>query len=334
MPGMRRRDVVALLGGVAAAWPVSARGQQRPRLQHIVLSFGGDRSDPEVQRRVAAFHDTMRELGWTDGRNVRIEERFVASFFSAEDLRAIATEVVAGNPDAIVTTGAPWLAAMHAETKTIPIVFTLVTDPVSDGFVISFPRPGGNVTGFTIFEHSFAGKWLEILKEAVPGMTRVAVMQNAGHPAWSAYLNAINKVSPGLGVQVMPTPVSSLAEIEPTIAAFGRTENGGLIVLPSPIGTIHRAVVAGAALRHRLPSIYSLRMYPASGGLMSYGVVVTEPYRQAATYVDRILRGTKPSELPVQASSKFEMVINLKTAKSLGITVPATMVGRADEVIE
>jgi putative ABC transport system substrate-binding protein len=331
---MKRREFITLLGGAAAAWPLTARAQQAARIPHIVLSIGGERNDLEVQRRAVAFHDAMRELGWTDGRNVRIEERFVSSFFTAEDVRAIATEVVAGKPDAIVTTGAPWLAAMYAETKTIPIVFTLVTDPVSDGFVASLPRPGGNVTGFTIFEHSFAGKWLEILKEAVPGMTRVAVMQNADHPAWSAYLNAIHKVAPGMGVEVMPTPVSSLAEIEPTIGAFARTENGGLIVLPSPIGTIHRAVVAGAALRHRLPSIYSLRMYPASGGLMSYGVVVTEPYRQAATYVDRILKGTKPGELPVQASSKFEMVINLKTAKTLGITVPATMVGRADEVIE
>jgi putative tryptophan/tyrosine transport system substrate-binding protein len=287
--------------------------------------------DPEIQKRATTFAGTLRELGWTNGQNVRIENRFDTS---VRITSAAAAELIALKPDVIVTTGAPVLAALHGLTKTIPIVFTLVTDPVNDGFVASLARPGGNVTGFTIFEHSFAGKWLEMIKEVVPTMKHVAVMQNPDHPAWNAYLRAIGAVAPGLGVEVTPAPASNPAEIEAALAPFGGKPNGGLIILPSAIGTVHRVLVANLALRHRLPSIYSQRLYPASGGLMSYGVVTSEPYRQAATYVDRILKGAKPGELPVQASDKFEMVINLKTAKALGITVPATMLGRADEVIE
>ena len=197
----------------------------------------------------------------------------------------------------------------------------MVTDPARDGFVASLARPGGNITGFTIFEHSFAGKWLEMLKEVVPGMTRVAVMQNTGHPAWNAFLRAVNATASGMGVKVTPAPVSNPAEIEAALSAFAREPGGGLILLPSPLVTRHRDIIANAALSHRLPSIYLDRQYPASGGLMSYGPVTSEPYRQAATYVDRILKGTKPGELPVQAASKFEMAINSKTAAALGITV-------------
>jgi putative ABC transport system substrate-binding protein len=222
----------------------------------------------------------------------------------------------------------------HRQTKTIPIVFMQVTDPVSDGFVASLSRPGGNVTGFTIFEHSFAGKWLEMLKEVVPTMTRVAVVQNPDHPAWNAYVRAIQQVASGMNVEVTPTPASGPAELEAGLAAFGRTPNGGVILLPSPVVTTNRDLIAATALRHRQPSIYVVRAYPESGGLMSYGVDTADLIRGVAGYVDRILKGAKPGELPVQAASKFEMVFNLKTAKALGITVPATMLGRADDVIE
>ena len=333
---MRRRQFIAAVGGSlagAAAWPRSLAAQGG-RIRHVVVWIGGGSADdPESQRRAQAFRETMSALGWVDGRNVRIEIRFPITN-APEEIRAAAAAIVALNPDAIVATGAPILGALHPLTKTIPIVFTLVTDPVSDGFVASLARPGGNITGFTIFDHSFAGKWLEMLKEVVPGMTRVVVMQPSDHPSWNAYLRAIGTIAAGMGVEITPALVNSAAEIEAAMEAFARAPNGGLILLPSAVGTMHREVIASAALRHRLPSIYMSRIYPASGGLMAYGVVLTEPFRQAATYVDRILKGAKPAELPVQAASKFEMVINLKTAKALGITVPPTMLGRADEVIE
>jgi putative tryptophan/tyrosine transport system substrate-binding protein len=334
---MKRREFMGVAGAAlvsAVAWPPVARAQRPGRVPLVALWLGGIPSDPMTQGNLKAFQDTMRGLGWVDGRNMRLEARWSAALLTAEEMRAAAVELAALNPDVIVTTGAPILGALHRQTKTIPIVFTMVTDPVSDGFVASLARPDGNITGFTIFEHSFAGKWLEMLKETVPGMTRVAVMQNADHPAWTAYLRAVGAIAPSLGIEVFPAPVNSAAEIEDVLAAFARSPNGGLVILPSPIGTLHRDVIARASLRHRVPSIYMLRMYAASGGLMSYGPVMSEPYRQAAAYVDRILKGAKPGELPVQAASKFEMVINQKTAKTLGITVPATMLGRADEVIE
>jgi putative tryptophan/tyrosine transport system substrate-binding protein len=330
---MKRREFIGLVGG-ATVWPIAAVAQQAGRVPLVVLWLTSVASDPVGQRNAAIFRDTFSSLGWVDGRNVRIELRWNAASITTEQVRAAAAEVTALNPDVIVTTGAPMLGALKNETRTIPIVFTLVTDPVSEGFVSSLARPGGYVTGFTIFEHSFAGKWLEMLKEAVPSMTRVAVMQNPDHPAWHAYLRAISTIASAAGVEVIPTPVNGAVEIEAALEKFAGTPNGGLVVLPSPIGTVHRQVIADAALRYRLPSIYGYRFYPEAGGFMSYGVVITEPYRQAATYVDRILKGTKPGELPVQAATEFEMVLNLKTAKKLGITVPPTMLGRADEVIE
>jgi len=220
------------------------------------------------------------------------------------------------------------------QTKTVPIVFIQVTDPVSDGFVESLARPGGNVTGFTIFEHSFAGKWLEMLKEVVPAMTRVAVMQNPDHPAWNAYLNAIREVASRMGVEVTPAPARNADEVEAALAAFGQQPNGGVILLPSPLVTTNRALIAASTLRFHLPSIYVVRLYPASGGLMSYGIDTFDQVRQAANYVDRILKGAKPGELPVQAAGKFEMAFNLKTAKALGITIPQSVLLRANEVIQ
>ena len=328
----RRREFITLLGG-GAAWPLAARAQRDGRIRHVMVWIGGSGNDPASQQRAVTFRETMRGLGWIDGHNVKIDVRFPTTN-AAEETRAAAAELAALNPDVIVTTGAPILGALHRETKTVPIVFTLVTDPVTDGFVASLARPGSNITGFTIFEHSFAGKWLEMLKEVAPGITRVAVMQNPDHPAFNAYLRAIDAVASGMGVEVTAAPVNSPVEIQAAIEAFARVPNGGLVLLPSPVATAYREMIASAALRHGLPSIYLSRMYAVSGGLMSYGIDVSEPYRQAAAYVDRILKGAKPGELPVQAASKFEMVINLKTAKALGITVPPTMLGRADEVIE
>jgi putative ABC transport system substrate-binding protein len=329
---MKRREFIMSAGAAAMCWPRRVHAQQTGRVPLVMLWAGGRSDDPDVQRRAAAFRTALQELGWIEGRNVRIENRWTSSPLRVTESDAAA--MIAPGPDVIVTTGAPILALVHRQTRAIPVVFTLVTDPVSDGFVTSLARPGGNVTGFTIFEHSFAGKWLEMLKEVVPTMTRVAVMQNPDHPAWNAYLRAAGEIASRMGVEVVPAPVNNPAEIEAALVAFGARPNGGLLVLPSGLSTTHRAAVADAALRLRLPSIASLKIYAASGGLMSYGVVMTEPYQQAATYVDRILKGAKPGDLPVQAASKFEMVINLKTAKALGITVPATMLGRADEVIE
>ena len=327
---MRRREFLGALGS-AAAWPVVARAQQSGLTPLVVVWFGGLADDPAIQSRRNVFRDALHELGWIDGHNIRLEHR---STIGADQNRAVAAELAVLKPDAIVTGTAPVLAAAYRQTKTIPIVFMQVTDPVSDGFVASLARPGGNVTGFTIFEHSFAGKWLEMLKEVVPTLMRVAVMQNPDHPAWNAYVRAIRDVASGMGIEVTPTPASGPAEVEAALAAFGQMPNGGVILLPSALVTTNRSLIAAATLRHRLPSIYVVRDYPASGGLMSYGIDGTEQFRQAASYVNRILKGAKPAELPVQASSKFEMVINLKTANALGITVPPTMLGRADEVIE
>jgi putative ABC transport system substrate-binding protein len=329
---MKRRDFIALAGSAWVAGPQSARAQTSGGMPRVIAWIGTNRGDPEFQMRATAFIDTLRELGWVDGRNARIDIRWSAN--TPEEIKAAATEFVALKPAVVVTAGAPLLAAMYAQTKTIPIVFTLVTDPVADGFVASLARPGGNATGFTIFEHSFAGKWLEMLKESVPTTTRVAVMQNQDHPAWKGYLDAIERIARGMGVEVTPAPINGPADVEPALSAFARLPNGGLVLLPSLTVTQNRDVIATTALRLGLPSIYLARTYVASGGLMSYGFVGIEPFRQAATYVDRILKGAKPGELPVQAATKFEMVINLKTAKLLGITVPATMLGRADEVIE
>jgi ABC-type uncharacterized transport system substrate-binding protein len=323
-----------MLGGTAAASallrPIAARAQQGMPL--VAAWIGGTPEDPESQARVRAFRDALRELGWNEGRNLRIVYNWAVR--DPDQIRTDAARLVGLYPDVIVTTGSPPLAAMHRLTHTTPIVFVMVTDPVREGFVASLARPGGNITGFTIFEHSFAGKWLEMLKEAAPALTRVAVMQNPDHPAWTAYLRVINEVAPKLGVAVTPAPASNPTEIESALGAFARAPNGGLVILPSNLATNHRGVIAAAAIRHRLPSIYSQRLYPASDGLMSYGVVVPETFRQAATYVDRILKGAKPADLPVQAATKFELVINLKTAKAIGVTIPETLQVRADEVIE
>jgi ABC-type uncharacterized transport system substrate-binding protein len=329
---MRRREFITLLGGAAAAWPLTPRAQQMGQVPRVVLWLGGlGPSDPETQRAAAAFRESMRAFGWVDGRNLRIDLRWIGGAFSAQEMRAAAAETIALSPDVVVTTGAPILAALQSETKTIPLVFTFVTDPVSDGFVVSLTRPGGNITGFTIFDHSFAGKWLEMLKEAVPSMTRVAVMQNPDHPAWTAYLRAIGTIAPRIGVEVTPAPVSNVCACTRYICARAewRPHYPAECRRHKPQGgDCDRCPAPSPALDIFTPHD------PLAGGLMSYGVPRIEPYSQAATYVDRILKGAKPAELPVQAAAKFEMVFNLKTAAALGITLPPTILVRADEVIE
>jgi putative ABC transport system substrate-binding protein len=329
---MKRREFIISLGGAAASSITTSHAQQGRRLPHVVLWVGTDPASVPGRERADAFRDGMRRLGWSDGSTVQIDVRPAPA--TAEANRAAAVEAIASRPDVIVTAGAPILAAVHRETKSIPVVFTLVTDPVRDGFVVSLAQPGGNITGFTIWEHSFAGKWLEMLKEVVPSISHVAVMQNLDHPAWNAYFGAIRSIGSNIGVQVTPTPIKNAGDVEAGLARFDRHSNAGLILLPSPVSTQHREIIAAAALRHGLPSIYANRDYPASGGFMSYGIVNADIFRQSAAYVDRILKGAKPGDLPVQAATKFEMVFNLKTAKALGIAVPATMLGRADEVIE
>ena len=330
---MKRRDFITLLGGAAAGWPLAARAQQQPeRMRRIGFWVGEPETDPNAQRRVTAFKKGLAELGWIEGRTVQIEYRW--PIIDGEQVRADAESLIALAPDVIVTTGAPTVAVFKRLTRTIPIVFTFVTDPVRDGLVETLAHPGGNITGFTIFEHTMAGKWVEMLKEVAPGVTRVAVMQNPEHPAWTTYLSAITGVASSAGVAVTPLPVRDADEIRRAIADFVDAPNGGLIVLPSGVAAFYRDLIVAATGRHRLPAIFPERIFADAGGLISYGVVLSEMYRQAARYADRILRGAKPSELPVQAATKFELIVNLKTAKALGLDVPPTLLARADEVIE
>jgi putative tryptophan/tyrosine transport system substrate-binding protein len=330
---MKRRDFITLLGGAAAGWPLAARAQQQPeRMRRIGFWVGEPETDPNAQRRVTAFKKGLAELGWIEGRTVQIEYRW--PIIDGEQVRADAESLIALAPDVIVTTGAPTVAVFKRLTRTIPIVFTFVTDPVRDGLVETLAHPGGNITGFTIFEHTMAGKWVEMLKEVAPGVTRVAVMQNPEHPAWTTYLSAITGVASSAGVAVTPLPVRDADEIRRAIADFVDAPNGGLIVLPSGVAAFYRDLIVAATGRHRLPAIFPERIFADAGGLISYGVVLSEMYRQAARYADRILRGAKPSELPVQAATKFELIINLKTAKALRLDIPPTLLARADEVIE
>jgi putative ABC transport system substrate-binding protein len=324
---MKRRKFITLLGGAAAGWPVVAHAQQGERMRRIGFWVGEPENNPDAQRRVGAFKQGLQSLNWREGQNIKIEYRWAV--LDLDRIHDDATSLVALDPDVIVTTGAPTVAALHQVTRSIPIVFTFVTDPVRDGFVKSLSHPGGNITGFTIFEHTMAGKWLEMLKEAAPHITRVAVMQNPEHPAWPTYLNAVATVAPTVGVQVTRTPVHDAAEIEHAISAFANEPNGGLIVLPSGIAINYREQIIATVLQHRIPAIFPERVFAESGGLLSYGVVQSEMYRLAAAYADRILKGSKPSELPVQFATAFELVINLKTAKALGLEVPLHLQQRA-----
>jgi putative ABC transport system substrate-binding protein len=327
---MQRRDFMTLLAGAAAAWPLVAGAQQPERMRRIGVQIPLVESDADAQARLEAFKHTLNDLGWTDGRNVRIVTRWGAA--DADRIRRHAAELVALAPDVILATGSA-LAPLLQATRTVPIVFVLVPDPVGAGFVESLARPGGNATGFTQFEYSLSGKWLELLKEIAPRMTRAAVLRDPTLTGVGQFA-AIQGAAPSLRVEVSPLGVRDPGEIERAVAAFAREPNGGLIVTTGALTIVHRELIIGLAARHQLPAVYSARYFVTGGGLISYGPDRVDMYRRSAGYVDRILKGEKPADLPVQAPVKYELVINLKTAKALGLDVPPMLLARADAVIE
>jgi len=328
---MRRRDFISLLGS-AAAIPLAAQAQQGDHVRRIGVLMNRASSDPEGQGRIAVFQQALRQLGWTDGGNVRIDIRWGEDDVDRE--RKYAAELVALSPDIIVASGTVSMAALQHVSRTLPIVFAGVTDPVGAGFVDSLARPGGNATGFMIYEYSLGGKWLELLKQIAPSVTRAAVLRDPANPAGIAMFGAIRATAQSLGVEVSPVSTLNAGEIERAVAAFARSANGGLIVTPNASVSVHRALIVTLAARHKLPAVYPFRYHATDGGLISYGVNTVDQFRLAAGYVDRILKGERPADLPVQAPTKYELVINLKTAKALGLNVPNTLIGRADEVIE
>jgi putative ABC transport system substrate-binding protein len=328
----QRRAFISLLGGAAAAWPLAAHGQQGERMRRIGVLIPLAATDPQSQARVTAFVQALAQLAWIDGRNVRIDVRWSAG--SIADARKFAAELVALGPDVILATGSATVPPLLQAAGNIPLVFVHVPDPVGAGFVDSLARPGGSVTGFLAFEYPFSGKWLELLKQIAPGVTRVAVLREGGTTGGIGQFSAIQSVASSLGVEVSPVNVRDASEIERAVAAYARTPNGGLIVTGSALAVVHRDLIIALAIRYKLPAVYWARQPVMNGGLISYGVDLIDPYRQAAGYVDRILKGEKPADLPVQAPTKYELVINLKTAKALGLTVPDTLLARADEVIE
>jgi ABC-type uncharacterized transport system substrate-binding protein len=329
---VKRREFITLLGGAVAAWPVAARAQQAA-MRRIGVLLSTVESDPRGLEYITAFAQGLAELGWTVGRNVRIEYRWGAG--DSNRFRRYAAELVALSPDVVLASGGTIVEAFQQASHTIPIVFVNTIDPVGGGYVESLARPGTNATGFASFEFSMSGKWLELLKEIAPGVKRVAVIRDASVPAGSGGFAAIQTVAPSLGVELTPVGVRDSDEIERAITTFARASNGALIVV-GPVSSVrpHYDLIIAVAARHRLPAVYPNRPFVISGGLMSYGNDPVDPYRRAAGYVDRILKGEKPADLPVQAPTKYELVINLKTAKALGLRVPDTLLARADEVIE
>ncbi len=327
---MRRRDFIVGLGGAAAVWPAGARAQQPMRRIGVLMDQAQD--DTESSPRTAAFLRGLQQLGWTDGRNVRIDTRWAAG--DANLHRRYAAELVALAPDVLLATASPTVVALQTATRTIPIVFAHAADPVGAGLVDSLARPGGSTTGFILFEYGISAKWLELLKEFAPRVTRVAVLRDPATAAGMGQFGAIQSVAPSFGVELRPVNVRDPGEIDRAIANFAAEPNGGLIVTANPLATFHRGLIIALAARHRLPAVYINRFFVTDGGLISYGPDLVDHYRRAAGYVDRILKGEKPADLPVQAPTKYELVINLKTAKTLGLTVPQTLLARADQVIE
>jgi putative tryptophan/tyrosine transport system substrate-binding protein len=329
---MKRREFITLLSGAMVIWPIAVRAQQREQIARIGVLMGTAAEEPEGQARITAFRQGLQKLGLTEGQNVRIEVRWTAGDAALE--RKFATELVSLTPDVILATASPTVAALQAVTRTVPIVFAGTIDPVGAGFVDSLARPGGNATGFVLFEYSMGAKWLELLKEIVPNVTRVAVLRDPAIAAGTGQFGAIQSVAPSLGVELTPVNVHDPGEIERAISAFARSSNGGLLVTPAPLALVHRDLIVTLAARHKLCAVYGLRPFVTAGGLVFYGPDIVDQYRRAAGYIDRILKGEKPADLPVQAPTKFEMAINMKTAKALGITVPPSLLARADEVIE
>jgi len=327
---MNRRDFISLVSG-GAAWPIAARAQQPERMRRIGVLVSLTADDPQAQARVAVFQQALQQLGWSDGRNARIDYRFAAA--NPENYRRYAAELVALAPDVILATGGS-LAYMLQATRTVPIVFAIAPDPVGSGQVESLSRPGGNATGFMLFEYDLCAKWLELLKEIVPGVTRAAVLRDPTSITGIGQFAVIQSVARSVGVEVSPLNLHDADETERAVAAFARSSNGGLIVAGSALANVQRNLIIGLAARHRLPAVYFERLYVASGGLISYGPDFVDQFRHAADYVDRVLKGEKPADLPVQAPTKYELVVNLKTAKAIGLDVPTSVLARADEVIE
>ena len=330
---MRRRDFMAVAAGAAALAPLAALAQQAERMRRIGVLFGAAADDPEHQARFAAFQQGLAQLGWADGRNLRIDTRWATT--NPDEIRRHAAELVALAPDVILSaTGTLTVAPLLQATRIVPIVFAVVIDPVGAGFVASLARPGGNATGFTLFEYGMSGKWLELLKEIEPGVKRAAVLRDPAIASGIGQFAGVQTVAPSLGVELSPVDVRDAPEIERAVTAFARAGNGGLIVTASALAGRHRDLIITLAARHKLPAVYNGRWFVADGGLLSYGPDYVDQYRRAAGYVDRILKGEKPADMPVQAPTKYELVINLKTAKALGLDVPANLLARATEVIE
>jgi ABC-type uncharacterized transport system substrate-binding protein len=332
MSGMTRRAFISLLGGAAAAWPIAARAQQPERVRRIGVLMNRASDNPEGQDRLAAFHQGLQELGWRIGHNARIDTRWSAD--NADQSTKYAAELVALAPDVTLASGTLAVTALQHITRTLPIVFAAVADPVGAGFVDSLARPGGNATGFMAYEYGFAAKWLELLKEIAPSVTRVGVIRYAANPAGIAAFSAIQNAAQSLGLLVSPINVRDPREIERTVAAFARSPNGGLVVTQTASATVYRDVIIAVAARQKLPAVYGNRYDVTAGGLISYAPDIVDQFRQTAGYVDRILKGAKPDEMPVQAPTKYQLMINLKTAKALGLTVPDKLLARADAVIE
>jgi len=328
---MRRREFITLLCG-ATVWPLAARAQQPEQMHRIGILMNRAASDAEGQARLAAFTQALQQLGWNEGRNVQIDIRWGEDKPDLE--RKYAAELVALAPDVVLASGTLSVTALQALSRTLPIVFASVADPVGAGFVDSMAHPGGNATGFMLYEYSLGGKVLELLRQIAPGVTRVAVLRDPTNPSLVATFGAVRGAAQVLGVEVSVVDTRSAGDIERGVAAFARSANGGLIALPGAWASLHRSLIVALAARYKLPAIYPFRYHATSGGLISYGPDYVEPFRPAASYVDRILKGEKPADLPVQAATKYELVINLKTAKALGLNVPNSLIGRADEVIE
>ena len=329
---MRRRQFITLLGGAAAGWPLAARAQEGERMRRIGVLIPSAAADREFQARLAAFLQELQQLGWTDGRNILIDTRWGAG--NADLIRKHAVELVAGGPDVVMAFTSVAVATLRQVTRAVPIVFAIVADAVGAGYVESLARPGGNITGFIDLEYALSGKWLELLKEIAPRVTRAAVLWDPSIAAGIGQFAVVLSVAPSLAMEVIPVNVRDASEIERGVTAFVRSGSGGMVVTASALSIFHRELIIALAARHKLPAVYAARDFVVSGGLISYGADFVDQYRRAAGYVDRILKGEKPADLPVQAPTRYELVLNLKTAKALGLDVPPTVLARADEVIE